>query len=201
MELLMDIPHKFVKMCTESNQYGLLTQSYIQKSFTIFTLLISSNLEFDQKDHNDLSMVSLKVVNTQNELIETQLNIKYLLLSESLHESIADSDFSRYEIGLVEFFKRNQRADAIISRMLPSIKDLYHIIHHPKQFYPFGVIRAYEILSILINPDNAFEKHHELKRLTFKELEEIMAAANDEEDVDEVVDSMWKYISAHLSHC
>lgn len=194
--LLIETRNKFVKMFAESNQYGFLTQPYIQKSFTIFNLLISSSIETD-----DMSSVPLIALNTQNELIETQLNIKYLLLTESMCDSESNYDFSRYEIDLIEFFKRNHTSRVNILRVLPSIKDLYHIIEHPKQFYPFGVIRAYEILSILIVSKDAFERHHELKRLTFSDLEELMIQASEEEGVDDVADSMWKYISAHLNHC
>lgn len=201
MDPLTEVRNRFVRVSADSNQCGLLTQSYIQKTFSIFNLLISTNLQIDENNPNALPIISSTVLNTQNELLETQLNIQYLLLSQSMEESIASYDFSRYEIELVEFFERNHRISEIILKQLPSINDLYFIIDHPKQFYPFGVIRSYEILSILITPTDAFERHDNLKRLTFSELEEIMTAANEEDGVDDVVDCMWKFITAHLSHC
>lgn len=201
MQLLTDVRDNFVWTLAHSSQYGQLTQSYIQNSFTIFNLLISSNIEQTQNDSNELPMISSIISNTSNELIETQLNIKYLLLSQSLHKSMDCHDFSRYEIDLVRFFERNHRINVEISKLLPSINDLYYIIGHPKQFYPFGVIRAYEVLSLLLSLSDSFEQYPELKRLNINELEEIMDATKKEENVDDVADSMWKFITAHLNHC
>lgn len=143
------------------------------------------------------------VANTQDELIETQLNIKYLLLNRSILQKLnASHEFSRYEIELARYFERNEiyRANGI--KLLPSTQDLYYVIDHPQQFYPFGVIKAYEILSMLITADGAFQgTPSELKKLTINELEGIIQATRHEEDVDEVVEAMWKFVIAHLNHC
>lgn len=201
MQLLIDVRDNHVWTLAHSNQYNQSTQSYIQKSFTIFNLLISSNIEQTQNGSNELPMILSVNSNTSNELIETQLNIKYLLLSQSHQRSLDSHDFSRYEIDLVRFFERNHRINTELSKLLPSINDLYYIISHPKQYYPFGVIRAYEILSSLLSLSDSFEKYAELKRLSINELEEIMDATKKEENVDDVADSMWKFITAHLNHC
>lgn len=199
MNSLVEVRDEFVKTFAAYDQCGLLTQSYIQKPFTIFNLLISSNLEKDQHKLVGLPLITSTVSNTQHELIETQLNIQFLLLSET--QQFSGSDFSCYEIELGKYFERNHEMRENIMHLLLSLNNLYYVIDHPKQFYPFGIIRAYEILSILIKAPDAFERYPELKTLTFSELEEIMTAASAEEGVDEVADSMWKFITAHLNHC
>lgn len=191
---LIEVRNKFIENFAQSNQYGELTQSYIQNSFTIFNLLLSGNVE------NGTPIISSLVLNTQFELIETQLNVKYLLLCQPNQEIIDTNDFSRYEIELIKFFTRNHINTKIISQLLPSTKDLYYIIDHKREFYPFGLIKAYEILSLLIAPADAFVNNPDLKRLSIGELMEIMIT-NGEEGVDDVEEAVWKFITAHLHHC
>ncbi|XP_055295122.1 thyroid adenoma-associated protein homolog [Sitodiplosis mosellana] len=192
---LIEVRDKFVKNFAQSNQYDKLTQSYVQKSFTIFNLLLSANVK------DEMPIISTSVLNTQNELIETQLNIKYLFLCRPNQEIIeSTNDFSRYEIELFKFFTRNHTNNGIILRLLLSTKDLYHVIEHKREFYPFGVIKAYEILSLLIAPAEAFTNNLDLRRLQMGQLMEHMNAI-DKEGVDDVEESMWKFITAHLRHC
>lgn len=191
---LIEVRNKFIENFAQSNQYGELTQSYIQNSFTIFNLLLSGNVE------NGTPIISSLVLNTQYELIETQLNVKYLLLCQPNQEIIDTNDFSRYEIELIKFFTRNHINTNIISQLLPSTKDLYYIIDHKREFYPFELIKAYEILSLLIAPADAFVNNPDLKRLSIGELMEIMIT-NGEEGVDDVEEAVWKFITAHLHHC
>lgn len=191
---LIEVRNKFIENFAQSNQYGELTQSYIQNSFTIFNLLLSGNVE------NGTPIISSLVLNTQFELIETQLNVKYLLLCQPNQEIIDTNDFSRYEIELIKFFTRNHINTKIISQLLPSTKDLYYIIDHKREFYPFELIKAYEILSLLIAPADAFVNNPDLKRLSIGELMEIMIT-NGEEGVDDVEEAVWKFITAHLHHC
>lgn len=203
--LLIKIRNDFVDHFVQSNQYGQLTQSYVQKSFTIFNLLVSSIcFDDDRSLVNDLQTVPVLVLNTQNEVIETQLNIQYLLLNGSkLHELNASShEFSRYEIELVRSLAQNDRFCSNAMKLLPSARDLYYIVAHPRQFYPFGVIKAYEILSILISFEGTFKGlSFDFKKLTFEELEKVIEATHEEDDVDDVAEAMWKYVIAHLNHC
>lgn len=201
IDLLINVRNDFLKTFAESDQYGQLTQSYVQKTFSIFNLLIASNLVNGQSDSNTLPVVSVGISNTQFELIETHLNIKYLLLCEFEKKSVDSSEFSRYEIELMRFLKRNPQTIERVSSLLPSITELYYIIEHPAPFYPFGVIKAYEILSILIAKVDAIESHRALKMLKINEMEHLILATNREEDVDDVADAMWKFIAAHLSLC
>lgn len=198
---LIRIRNKFVESFAQSDQYGQLTQSYIQKTFTIFNLLLSSNIALGENSPNELPVVSSSNSITQNELIETLLNVKYLTLCHSTNTTIANYELSHYEIELVSFLVRNQRIGENMIKLLPSIDDLYQIIDHSREFYPFGVIRAYEILSMLITLPDAFERNTELKRIGINDLMAVMTAAADEDGVDEVADSMWKFINAHLGHC
>lgn len=195
---LVAVRDRFLQSFAQSNQYGQLTQSYVQKSFTIFNLLMAVNLE---NDKDELQLVPCNVSNTQTELIETHLNIKYLILCQSMKKPYDSHDFTRYELEFVNFFTRNSVNIAIISKLLPSITNLYHIIEHKPEFYPFGVIKAYEILHMIIAANGAFERESELKRISINDLMDIMASTSNEEEVDDVTESMWKYISAHLNHC
>lgn len=185
------------------NQYEQLTQSYVQKPFTIFNLLISSSLvneNLNTGSNIEPNTVAVISSTSQNELIDTQLNIKYLLLSHLAKKTCVSSDFSRYEIELVKFAAANQSSCVRLSKLLPGTPDLYHILNHKNEFYPFGVIKAYEILSRLITPLDAFESDSQLQKLNISEILEIMSAACDEE-VDDVAEAMWKYITALLIHC
>lgn len=191
---MTEIRGNFVGKFAESNQYDKLTQSYIQKTFTLFNLLLSIYLENTQ-----LPVLSHSVFNTQYELIETQLNIKYLLLSKPLPKSFATYDYSHYELELVKFIERNNFNEEKIQKLLLSTTDLYYIINHKREFYPYGVMKAYAILSILISPDDSFNDPKLLK-LTFDQLLDVMATTRDDEEVDDVTESIWKFITAHLKH-
>lgn len=195
LQRLIEVRDKFVTNFAHSNQYGQLTQSYSQKSFTLFNLLLSANVE------NEASIISTSVLNTQNELIETQLNIKYLLLYRPNQDIIESSnEFSRYEVEFLTFFQSTKHRNIEnILNLLPSIKDLYHIIENKREFYPFRLIKAYEILSLLITPPDAFTQMADLKRLSIVDLIEYMDAI-DGEGVDNVEEAMWKFVAAHLNH-
>lgn len=194
----MEIRDKIINHFVNCNQYGRLTQSYAQKAFTVFNLVLSINLE---NVPNRLPIISTVVSSTQNELIETQLNIKYLLLCQSHERAIQSYDYySRYEIELMKFVAGNEMQQKIIESLLPSTKDLYVIMENQKAFYPFGMIRAYEILSILISATDAFEKDPELIPLTTDQLIEIMETTSEQEGIDDITDAMWKYVVAHLKH-
>ncbi|XP_031638647.1 thyroid adenoma-associated protein homolog [Contarinia nasturtii] len=194
MHQFFEVRNRFVKNFAQSDEYGRLTQSYVQKTFTIFNLLLSIVAE------NESPVITSKVVNTKNELVETQLNIMYLLYCQSDQKTIGTIDFSCYEIELVKFINRNHSNNTIILQLLPSICDLYNIIDLNREFYPFGVIKAYEILSMLITPIDAFEKNPELKPLAIGELIDIMNTANNEDAVDDVSEALWKFTYAHLKH-
>lgn len=197
MHQLVEIRDKFIDQFTKCNQYGLLTQSYVQKAFTIFNLLLSINFE---SESSQLSTISRVISRTQNELIETQLNIKYLLLCQSHQKTILSYDYSRYETELVKFVAGNESHERTIHNLLPSTKDLYLIMNNRNEFYPFGVIKAYEILSILVGATDAFEKDPELIRLTTEQLIEILERASEQEGIDDITEAVWKYLTAHLTH-
>lgn len=202
LDILIEIRNEFVNYFGQSNQYGQLTQSYVQKTFTIFNLLISSNCVCDDESTvNKLPIISKMVSNTQNELIETQLNIQYLLLNRLvLEKPLAINDFSRYEIELVRFFNPNDINHSNVMKLLPSMQDLYYIIEHPREFYPFGLIKAYEILSMLIVLDGEFQAmSFTFRKLSVNELEDVIQATHQEGDDDDVVEAMWKYVIAHLN--
>lgn len=195
---MIAIRDKFINQIAKCTQYGTLTQSYTQKAFTIFNLVLSINVE---NDPNQLPIISTVISNTQNELIETQLNVKYLLLCQSHDWVIQGYEYySRYETELVKFVAGNESQQKLMESLLPSTKDLYVIMDNKNEFYPFGVIKAYEILSMLISATDAFTKDPELIKLKTDQLIEIMETASEQDGVDDITDAMWKYIIAHLKH-
>lgn len=203
---MVNVRNEFINHFGQSKQYGRLTQSYVQKAFTIFNLWISSKCVDKHDESIGSKLQPIMVSNTQNELIETQLNIEYLLLSQSIsHKTVTINDFSRYEIGLIRSLDQNENNCKNVMKLLPSIQDLYYIIDHSLEFYPFGMIKAYQILSMQIALSDKSQTSFpaiEIKKLTINELEQLFqAGANQSNDVDEVAESMWKYVIAQLNRC
>lgn len=180
----------YVQNLNISSQYDQLTQSYVQKPFTIFNLLLSINFEHKE----DLPLIPQIVSNTQSELLETQLNIKHLILQQKIRNSDANQDLARYEIEFVDYLNAKPHLKSKVHDLLPSITDLYYIIDHKNDFYPFGVIKAFEILSIILQSN----ENAKLRQLTIDELLAMMKSTVDGEEIDEVCDSTWKYINAQL---
>lgn len=194
-ENLIIVRNRFLEGLSDASQYNQLTQSYVQKPFTIFNLLLSIIL---QSTEEDLPVINVTVRNTPNELLETQLNIWHLMLLQREKKSFASQDFSRHEIEFVDFLGNDSKHQENVSKLLPPVSHLYYIIQNRAHFYPFGFIKAYEILSLLLAPSNAFENCSDLKKVTIEQLLKMMLDMNNE--IDETIDPMWKFINAQLLH-
>lgn len=194
---LINVRRRFIENASDSNLYNRLTQSYAQKSFTIFNMLLSICLELTA---DDLPVVNVKVSNTHHEVLETQLNIWHLMLLRGSDENLDCRDVSRYEIEFTNFVGRNEKFEKIVFKLLPSVHYLYTVMENRKQFYPFGTIKAYEILSLLLKSPAAFEENPELRRLSVDELLKAIRQLEDCDEIDEIKNPMWRFINAHLLH-
>lgn len=184
-----------MKSFSNSSQYNQLTQSYVQKPFTIFNLLLSTCLS---KSNEESEIIDLTVSNTQNELLETQLNIMHLLFLRKTQRPIVRQDYSRYEIEFVDFIRSNEKCIASVVKLLPSINSLNYIVANRKSFYPYGTIKTYEILSMLLKTKEAFEQYVELQKFSLVDLLQMVKNLIESNEIDEIGDPMWKFINAHL---
>lgn len=161
-------------------------------------MLLSICLESTQED---LPVVSVHVSNTHHEVLETQLNIWHLVLSRGSDESLDRRDVSRYEIEFTNFVASNEKfKKVVVFKLLPPVHYLYTIMENRKQFYPFGTIKSYEILSLLLKLPAAFEECPALRKLSVDELLKIIRQLEDSDEIDEIKNPMWKFINAHLSY-
>lgn len=177
------------------NQYNGLTQSYVQKTFTVFSLILSSGCRQFNVNRN-IPFVHNTVVHTHNELLETQLNVWHLIMLKLNHLEYSIQDFTKIEIDLVDYLHTNLNGEyEHVYKLLPSTCDLYYIINNRNLFYPFGTIKAFHILSILLKtyPLNEF------KKATLDELLQLMDSASNDMEIDEVCVAIWKYTNEQLN--
>lgn len=153
-----------------------------------------------QSTDENLPVVTIKILNTHHEVLETQLNVWHLILLRGSDESLDCRDVSRYEIEFSNFVERNEKFEKNLFNLLPSVHYLYTVMENRKQYYPFGTIKAYEILSLLLKSPTAFEVNPELRRLSVDELLKSIRQLEDCDEIDEIKSSMWRFINAHLSH-
>lgn len=193
---LLEIRNQFYSKSLDRNE--LLLRSFIQKPFTIFNLLLSAISDASECYKTDIDVSSvIHIESTAHyELLDTLLNIRYLMLAKLLKIPIECQDYSRYELELVDFLHaRNQlNADKILA-LLPSETDLYHIVDNRSEFRPSEVIKSYHILSIVIK----FKFSDKIRKTTAAELIELMDAIASSNDIDELSNAGWKFIAAHLS--
>lgn len=197
LESLLNVRRRFLTNASDSSLYNQLTLSYAQKSFTIFNILLSICIESVDED---VPVVNVPVSNTYHEVLETQLNICHLMLLRESGESLDSRDVSPYEIDFTNFVGSNEKFKKFVFKLLPSAHYLYAIMENRKQFYPFEMIKAYEILSLLLQSPAAFEENSQLKRLSVDELLKIIRQLEDCDEIDEIKNSIWRYINAHLAH-
>lgn len=194
---MAEVRSKYLKSFANPTLYNQLTRSYVQKPFTLFNFLLSTchNTSIDE-----LGIVSVPITNTQTELLETQLNVWHLLLLQKCGMSIAGYDFSRNEIELVKFVGDDTNRAEILLSLLPSVSYLYHIIENEKEYYPFGVVKSYEILGIILGNPNEFDKKRELKEISIDEVMEMIKELSKMDEIDEITEPKWKYINAQILH-
>lgn len=181
----------------DGSAFNQLTQSYVQKSFTIFNLFVSTALASLADGENETVKISVK--RTHHELLETQLNVWHLILLKRNRLQINASEYARIELDFATFVSRDDTLSAAVLKLLPSIDQLYYVIANRQiSFHPFATIKAYHILSLTLQTPNAFEKLAGLRQMTIAELLPLMSGASNDLETDDVANAIWKFINAHL---
>lgn len=179
--------------------FNQLTQSYVQKSFTIFNLFVSTALAIADVE-TKAETVQIAVDRTHHELLETQLNVWHLLLLKRNDQLINLNEYARTELDFARFVGRDEALRAAVLKLLPSIRSLYFLIENRhNKFHPFATIKAYHILSLSLRPPNAFDQTADLRPMNIDELLPLMRDACSESEIDDVANAIWKFINAHLS--
>lgn len=190
--MLLKLYTKFVNNFQNSIGYNQLTQSYLRKSFTIFELLVSQFFPISQ------TISSCKTY----EEIETNLNVLVLILCQKHHIGYEKQDFSQLEIDFVTYYlnQNNDKLDTI-ERHLPDSKDLYFIAEKRNIFYPFGTIKAYTALSILINSQASIVWNDitVFKLINRKTILLLMKSVSNDTEIDDVAAATWKFINSILA--
>lgn len=170
-----------------ANNYNRLTQSYLRKPFALFELLLHHILP--QTDAITSVATDLKTY----EHIETATNVLLLLFCHKNHIEFDKQDFSPLEIDFVAFLCRDGRQLANLYAHLPTVDELYTIAGNRDVFYPFGTIKAYTALSILIDSDS-----HAIKQLNLEQVLTLMKSVSTDREIDDVANATWKYLNSIL---
>lgn len=165
--------------------------------FTIFNLFVSTTLT---SANNEKEIIKLPVERTHHELLETQLNVWHLILLKRNGLEITANEYARIELDFAEFVSRDDALSAAVFKLLPSIDQLYFVItNRHNSYHPFATIKAFHILSILLQAPNAFETDDGLKETTIGELLSLMGDASTDIEIDDVANAVWKFINGHLA--
>lgn len=195
MNCLFQLRDSYWHSIAKTDLYWNLTQSYAFKSFTIFNLLTSAKFGVVMNELADFVTNS----NLNHEILECKLNIALLIWRMKALLSINDLDASLEEIELVEYLQKNDKLNCI-DCLLPSLDTLYHIIDHTNMFHPFGLINAYEILSIILQYSISNQRYVNVRIHSIEHLINLMESTTTNNEIDMVCTAVWKYLNAQLSH-
>lgn len=188
---MIAIRDSYVQNALESNQYQALTRSYAQKSFTIFNLLLSACLV----DGCKLPIIIQPIRDTVHEMLETKLNIMLLIWRKKACIPVKCLDASIYETEFVDYLESIGKLESI-DELLPSIENLQQISKHNSHL--FSMIKAYEILSIVLQQSVVNGCLISIECLTITQLIELMDSTIDDNVIDDISNPIWKYINAQL---
>lgn len=182
----------YVQNTVQANQYQDLTRSYVRKSFTIFNLLLSACFA-----EVDKTVITQPIGITGYGVLETQLNIMLLIWRKTACIPLNYLDVHMHETEFVDYLETNEKLESI-DGLLPSIEDLYRIIRCKNEYHSYSVIKAYEILSIVLHQSVVNDRDINIECLTINQLIELMNSTLDENVIDDVSTPIWKYINAQL---
>lgn len=149
--------------------------------------------------NSDNETIKRLVKRTHYELLETQLNVWHLILLKQSGLNINSNEYARIEMDFAEYVSRDDVLSAAVIKLLPSIDQLYFVISNRQiSFHPFATIKAYHILSILLETPVTFESLAELRQTTIAEQFSLMLEASSDIVSDDVSNAIWKFINAHL---
>lgn len=141
-------------------------------------------------------------INTSTyENIEVQLNILLLTLHQKYGVQFENQDFSSQEIDVASFIAKNAAAsNKIIDELLLSIDQLHYIAENRQLFYPFGTIKSYAALSILLSQSNAGQMQNAYGKFgNFDELLSLMKSVSADTEIDDVSNAAWEFINSILA--
>lgn len=136
------------------------------------------------------------------EQIETGLNVLLLILCRKHRIDYEKQDFSQLEIDFVSYYlTRNGETWEAIQSRLPGINDLYSIAENRSVFYPFGTIKSYTALSILISSETAslVDDNDFLKTIDLKTMLLLMKSVSNDREIDDVTNATWKFANSVLA--
>lgn len=193
-EDLLKLRDSYWRNMAKPDSYQNLTRPYAQKSFTIYSLLLSAKF-----GHGNtlLPVVPSSTLNSNHEMLQCQLNIALLIWRKKAKITVHDLDVSLHEIEFVEYLQRSGKLDSI-DCVLPSLDELYYIVEHKEMLYPFGYINAYEILSIILQQPAPNQQYVDTRIVSIAQLMDLMESTIANNDIDEVSTSTWKYLNAQL---
>lgn len=175
--------------------YQELTRSYVQKSFTIFNILVSANIS----DEHRPVIITQPITTSNYELLETQLNIKLLIWRHKANMETKLSDIGSRELELINYLVKNRKLD-YIEALLPTTKELLKILDHNESFCPFTLIKTYEVLSIISSLSVQNGLRSDVTKMNITQMIEIMESTEADNIIDELSESIWKYINAQFHY-
>lgn len=186
MAKLNGIYAKYLTNINDGSTFNRLTESYIRKAFTIFELILSQSKEYSTTE-------------IQRETIITQLNILHLILLKSNDLPLPKQEFIKIEIDFADFVIRYDDVERVL-KSLPKFIDLKTSQYLRNELHPFGTIKAFEIMSIMLKTPDTFHIRNELQHFTSIELLALMNEAADDDEIDEIAVAKWKFVNSVLIH-
>lgn len=182
------------KHMNEENTFNQLTLSYVSMTFHIFEIILLG-IEAPQAES------AAKFEN--HETLMTELNIFYLLetiFGSKFSIDLKKLDLSRTEFRFAEFLNElHQTNDEIWLKFLNTIKNSFPTTNILKNddkihsdLYPFGSIRAYQILGYMeVDNDGQTDKRESADEL----LKLMIGAVN---NIDELAEAKYFYVSKRI---
>lgn len=190
--LLRNVHHKLLLNFQNAKGYNRLTQSYLRKPFTILELLLSHVLD------NFKNIQTTSSYETY-EQIETGLNVLLLLLCQKNGIEFQKQDFTQLETDFVNYLITNGNFDQIYA-YLPNINNLYSIAERRNNFYPFGTIKSYTALSILLNVESSSNVHKDMnKHSNIEDFLALVKSISNDREIDDVTNATWKFANTILA--
>lgn len=165
---------------------------YVKKSYNLLKLLLSEIL-------TDSPPPTINTSTYEN--IEVPLNILLLTLHQKYGVQFENQDFSSQEIDVASFIVKNAAAsNKIFDKRLLNMDQLHFIAENRHQFYPFGTIKSYTALSILLSQSNAGQTPNAYGKYgSFDELLSLMKSISVDTEIDDVSNAAWEFINSILA--
>lgn len=142
----------------------------------------------------DVAIASVATSLDTYEQVETASNVLLLLLCRKHGIEFDKHDFAPLEIDFVSYLTNDaHHLDRIFER-LPNVDTLYAVAENRNTFYPFGTIKAYTALSILINSQSDLIGQFQLEQVIA-----LAQSASNDREIDDVANATWKFVHSLLA--